>query len=113
MRPSSRIQLLKDHLNETYAGPAAIGCDEWEASLPLWKSFYYGHSKYRSELGEYFRMYQYQLNFAVFCVTCVLFILWNHLNSSIDIEGIRTVLFYKFFFMKDILNVKNKQKHFK
>ena len=32
--------------------------------------------------------------------------------SSIDIEGIRTV-FVLYFFMKDILSVKNKQKHLK
>ena len=33
--------------------------------------------------------------------------------SSIDIEGIRTVFVLHIFFMKDILNVKKKQKHFK
>ena len=41
---------------------------------------YNSHGKYKPELNEYFHMYQCQLNFALFCVTSVLGISWQHLN---------------------------------
>ena len=48
--------------------------------LPLWMKFCNSHGKYRPELNEYFHMYQFQLNIAMFCATSALGISGQHLN---------------------------------
>ena len=59
-----------------------VGYDEWPLFLALWRKFYNIHRKYRPELNEYFHMYRRHLNFAIFCVTSALGILWQHLNHQ-------------------------------
>ena len=41
--------------------------------------FYNSPGKFRTELNEYFHMYQCQLNFTMFCVTSALGVSWQHL----------------------------------
>ena len=54
--------------------------DEWSLSLAFWRKFYNSHGKYKSELNEYFHMYQCQLNFVLFAITSALGISWQYLN---------------------------------
>ena len=51
-----------------------------ECPPPFGRNFTIAMGTYRPELSEYFKMYQYQLNFAVFCATSALGISWQHLN---------------------------------
>ena len=51
-----------------------------ECPPPFGRNFTIAMGTYRPELSEYFKMYQYQLNFAMFCATSALGISWQHLN---------------------------------
>ena len=81
-KTSVKIQLsniFKDH--HIVAKPVTITAgDEWPLSLALHKKNYNSHGKYRPELNKNFHMYRCQLNFAMFCITNVLGISWQHLN---------------------------------
>ena len=80
---SVKLQLpniFKDHHIVAQPTPTTVGYDEWPLSLALWRKFYNSHGKYKPELNEYFHMYQFQLNFSMFCVTSALGISWQHLN---------------------------------
>ena len=69
---SVKIQLkniFKDHHIVAYSVPTAVGYGKWKIFLSLWKRFYYGHDKYKLELSEYFKMYQFQLNLSMLCAT--------------------------------------------
>ena len=80
---SIKIQLpniFKDHHIVAQPTPTTVGDDEWPLSLTLWKKICNTHGKYKPELNEYFHMYRCQLNFAIFCVTTVLGISWQHLD---------------------------------
>ena len=46
---------------------------------PLEK-IYNSHGKYKSELNQYFHMYQCQLNFVIFCATSAVGISWQNFN---------------------------------
>ena len=81
--PSVKIQLpsiFENHQTVAKPGPTAVGYDEWPFSNFLWTKCYNSHGKYKPELNEYFRKYQCQLNFAMFCATSSLGISWQHLN---------------------------------
>ena len=78
--PSVKIQLsniFKDHYIVAKPSTTSVGYDEWPLSNTLWMKFYNNHGKYKPELNEYFQMYRYQLNFALFCA---LDMSWQHLN---------------------------------
>ena len=80
--PSVKIQLpniFKDHHIVTQSTPATVGYDEWPLSLTLWKKVYNSHGKYKPGSKEYFHIYRYQLNFAMFCATSALGISWQHM----------------------------------
>ena len=81
-KTSVKIQLpniFKDHYIAAQPKPTTPG-DEWPLSLALWRKFDNSHGKYKSELNEYFHMYWFQLNFALFCATSALGISLQHLN---------------------------------
>ena len=65
--------IFKDHHIIAKRKPTIAG-DKWPLSLALWRKFCNSHGQYKPELNEYFYMYQCQLNFAMFCVTCFLFL---------------------------------------
>ena len=44
----------------------------------FWKNFYHEGGKYRP---DYFKMYQCQVNFEIFCVATALGVSWQYLNS--------------------------------
>ena len=80
---SVKIQLpniFKDPHIVAQPTPTTIGYDEWPLSLSLWRKFYDSHGKYKHELNEYFHMYRFQLNFAMFAAISALGISWEHLN---------------------------------
>ena len=103
---SVKLQLLnifKDHHIAAQPTLTTVGYDEWSLSLTLWKKFYNSHGKYKPELNEYFHMYRCQLNFAMFCVTSVLVITWQHPNHSNLLE--RAVYkFHVYFHVRLILH---------
>ena len=66
---SVKIQLpniFKDYHILAKPNPTTIGYDEWSLSNSLWTKSYNSHGKCRPELNEYFHMYRYRLNFAMF-----------------------------------------------
>ena len=72
------IQLICLQCNEKIFGGGDVSRDV--LSLALCRKFYNSHGKYNSELNEYYHMYQFQWNFAMFCVTSALGISWQRLN---------------------------------
>ena len=101
---SVKIQLpniFKDY--ELVAKPKpTIAGDEWPLSLALWRKFYNSHGKYKPELNKYFHMYRCQLNFALFAVTSVLGISWQHLNHpNLLVWAVYKVYKFHVYFMHD------------
>ena len=66
------FKYFKDHHIVAKPSTTVVGYDEWPLSNALWMKFYNSHGKYKPELNEYFHMYQFQLNFALFCSASVL-----------------------------------------
>ena len=82
---SVKIQLpniFKDHHIVAQPTPKGVGHDKWPLSLALWRKFCNSHGKCKTELNEYFHMYQFQLNSSLFSVASALGISWEHLNHS-------------------------------
>ena len=61
------------HLNHA----TMVGYNESALSNALWVQFCCSHGNYKPELKEYFPIYGYQLNFAMFCATSALGISWQ------------------------------------
>ena len=104
--PSVKIQLsniFKDHHIVAQTSTTAVGYDEWPLSNSLWIKLYNGHGKYKPELNEYFHMYQYQLNFALFCAISALDISWQHLNHPNLLVG-AVYRFHVYFHVRLILH---------
>ena len=104
--PSVKIQLpniFTDHHIVAQPSPTKIGYDEWPLPLALWRKFYNSHGKYKLELNEYFHMYPYQLNFAMFCFTSVPGISWQHLNHP-DLLVRSAYRFHMYFHIQLILH---------
>ena len=83
--PSVKIQLpniFKDHHIVAQPTPRKVGHDKWPLSLALWRKFYDSHGKCKPELSEFFHMYRFQLNFALFCVASALGISWHNFNHT-------------------------------
>ena len=75
-RTSVKTQLpniFKDHQIIAKWKPTIAG-DKWPLSLSLQRKFCNSHGQYKPERNEYFYMYQFQLNFTMFCVTCFVFL---------------------------------------
>ena len=101
-----KIQLsniFKDHHIVAQTSTTAVGYDEWPLSNSLWIKLYDGHGKYKPELNEYFHMYQYQLNFALFCAISALDISWQHLNHPNLLVG-AVYRFHVYFHVRLILH---------
>ena len=67
--PSVKIQLLnifKDYHILGKPSPTTVGYHEWPLPIALSTKFYNNHGKCKPELNQYFHMYQYQINFAMF-----------------------------------------------
>ena len=104
--PSVKIQLaniFKDHHIVAQSNPAMVGYDEWPLSLAPWRKFYDSHGTYKPELNEYFHMYRYQLNFAMFCLTSALGISWQHLNHT-NLLVLSIYRFHVYFHVRLILH---------
>ena len=104
--PSVKTQLLnifKDHHIVAKPKTTIAGYDEWPLSNGLWMKFRDSHGKYEPGPNEYFHIYGYQLNFALFCATSALGVSGQHLNHPNLL--VRAVYrFHLYFHIRSILH---------
>lgn len=84
-KPSVKTQLLntfKDHFIVVKLCPTAKIYDEWLLSNTIWIKIYHYHGKYKAEFSQYFQMYYFQPNLAMFCATSVLSVSLQYVNHQ-------------------------------
>ena len=72
---SVKIQLLnkfRDYHIVAWTGLTAIDYDRLLLSNALWKKLYNGNWEYKPDISEYFKIYQCELIFEMFCATSAL-----------------------------------------